>query len=69
MTRLSLPFRLYPLGSESAARVLEGAGFEPGDLPVVIRHDSRVTVNPTLSDLGATVRSGEWLRPSVRRRR
>jgi hypothetical protein len=51
MTRLSLPFRFYPLGSESAAQVLEDAGLDNSDLPVVIRYDGCVTVNPTLSDM------------------
>jgi thioredoxin reductase (NADPH) len=51
MTRLSLPFHFYPLGSEAAARAMEEAGLDESDLPVAIRYDGRVTVNPTLSDM------------------
>jgi thioredoxin reductase (NADPH) len=50
-----LPFRFYPLGSESAARVLEEAGLDNSDLPVVIRYDGCVTVNPTLSDMARAI--------------
>jgi thioredoxin reductase (NADPH) len=51
VSRLSLPFRFYPLGSESATRLLQEAGLDHCDLPVVIRYDGCVTVNPTLSDM------------------
>ena len=51
MTRLSLPFGVYAVDSEAGALLLEGAGLDTSQLPVVIRNDGQVLVDPSLGDL------------------
>ena len=51
LTRLSLPFGFYAAGSEAGRQLLEEAGLDASQLPVVIRNDGKVLVDPSLGDL------------------
>ena len=51
MTRLSLPFGFYAVDSEAGRQLLEEAGLDVSELPVVIRNDGQVLVDPSLVDL------------------
>jgi thioredoxin reductase (NADPH) len=55
MTRFSLPFGVYPVGSDDGQRLLTEAGVGPGQLPAVIRYDGQVMVDPGLPDLAAAI--------------
>jgi thioredoxin reductase (NADPH) len=55
MTRFSMPFGFYPADSDTGQRLLDGAGLDTSRLPVVIRHDGQVTVDPTLPDLARAI--------------
>ena len=51
MTRFSMPFGFYPVESEAGRRLLDDAGIDASRLPVVIRYDGQVIVDPSLPDL------------------
>jgi thioredoxin reductase (NADPH) len=55
MTRFSMPFGFYAVDSEDGQRLLVEAGVDASRLPVVIRYDGQVTVDPSLSDLARAV--------------
>ena len=55
MTQFSLPFGVYPSESEEGKRLLDQAGLDSTRLPVVIRYDGQVTVEPDLSDLARAI--------------
>jgi thioredoxin reductase (NADPH) len=55
MTRFSMPFGLYASDSEDGRRLLEEAGLDAGRLPVVIRYDGQVRVDPSLPDLAQAI--------------
>jgi thioredoxin reductase (NADPH) len=55
MTRFSMPFGFYPSDSEDGRRLLEEAGLDPTRLPVVIRYDGAVSIDPSLLDLARAV--------------
>jgi len=55
MTQFSLPFGVYSSESEEGRRLLDQAGLDPTHLPVVIRYDGHVTVEPDLSDLARAI--------------
>jgi len=55
MTRFSLPFGFYAVESEAGRRLLDEAGLDAARLPVVIRYDGQVTVDPSLTDLARAV--------------
>ena len=55
MTRFSMPFGFYPSDSEDGRRLLEEAGLDPRGLPVVIRYDGQVSVDPSLPDLARAI--------------
>jgi thioredoxin reductase (NADPH) len=55
MTRFSMPFGLYPSDSEDGRRLLEQAGLDTTRLPVVIRYDGQVSVDPSLPDLARAI--------------
>ena len=55
MTRFSMPFGLYPSDSEDGRRLLEEAGLDATRLPVVIRYDGQVSVDPSLPDLAQAI--------------
>ena len=51
MTRFSMPFGFYAVESEAGRRLLDEAGLDATRLPVVIRYDGQVIVDPSLPDL------------------
>ena len=51
MTRLHLPFGFYPLESEEGRRLLEQTGLDRDGVPVVLGHDGRVMVDPSMAEL------------------
>ncbi len=55
MTRFSIPFGSYPNDSDAGRRLLDRAGVGGERLPVLIRYDGRVTVDPTLPDLARAI--------------
>jgi thioredoxin reductase (NADPH) len=55
MTRFSMPFGFYPVDSEVGRRLLDEAGVDESRLPVVIRYDGQVIVDPGLPDLARAV--------------
>jgi thioredoxin reductase (NADPH) len=55
MTRFSMPFGFYPVDSEAGRRLLDEAGLDSSRLPVVIRYDGQVMVDPSLPDLAGAV--------------
>jgi thioredoxin reductase (NADPH) len=55
MTRLNMPFGFYPIDSEAGRHLLEETGLEPTRLPVVISHDGRVLIDPTMADLAHAI--------------
>jgi thioredoxin reductase (NADPH) len=55
MTRFSMPFGLYSSNGEEGRRLLAEAGLDRADLPVVIRYDGQVSVDPSLADLAQAI--------------
>ena len=55
MTRFSMPFGFYAVESETGRRLLDQAGLDATHLPVVIRYDGQVTVDPSLPDLASAI--------------
>jgi thioredoxin reductase (NADPH) len=55
MTRFSMPFGFYAVDSEAGRRLLDEAGVDASRLPVVIRYDGQVMVDPSLPDLAGAV--------------
>jgi thioredoxin reductase (NADPH) len=55
MTRFSIPFGFYALESEAGPRLLDQAGLDATRLPVVIRYDGQVIIDPSLSDLARAI--------------
>jgi thioredoxin reductase (NADPH) len=55
MTRFSMPFGFYPVGSEAGRRLLDEAGLDDTRLPVVIRYDGQVMIDPGLPDLARAI--------------
>jgi thioredoxin reductase (NADPH) len=55
MTRFSMPFGFYSIGSEDGRRLLEEAGLDGTRLPAVIRYDGQVSVDPSLLDLARAI--------------
>jgi thioredoxin reductase (NADPH) len=55
MSRFNLPFAFYRADSEPGQRLLEEAGLDGSQLPVVIRYDGQVTVDPSLPDLARAI--------------
>jgi thioredoxin reductase (NADPH) len=55
MTRFSMPFGVYQSDSEDGRRLLEEAGLDTRRLPVVIRYDGQVNVDPSLPDLARSI--------------
>lgn len=51
LTRFSMPFGFYPVESEAGRRLLGEAGLGGTELPVVIRYDEQILVDPSLPDL------------------
>ena len=55
MTQFSMPFGVYSSESEAGRRLLDEAGLDPTRLPVVIRYDGHVTVEPDMSDMARAI--------------
>ncbi len=55
MTRFSMPFGFHAVESESGRRLLEQADLDAARLPVVIRYDGQVMVDPSLPDLARAI--------------
>jgi thioredoxin reductase (NADPH) len=55
MTRFNMPFRHHTPESEAGQRLLDAAGVDATRLPVVVRYDGQVTVDPSLPDLARAV--------------
>ncbi len=55
MTRFSMPFGVYAIESEAGRRLLDQAGLDGTCLPVVIRYDGQVMIDPSLPDLAGAV--------------
>ena len=55
MTRFSMPFGFYALDSEAGQRLLDEAGVDATRLPVVIRYDGQVVIDPGLPELARAV--------------
>jgi thioredoxin reductase (NADPH) len=55
MTRFSIPFGFYAADSNRGRRLLDDAGVHATPLPVVIRYDGQVTVDPDLPDLARAI--------------
>lgn len=55
MARFSMRAGFYAVQSEAGRRLLDEAGVDATRLPVVIRHDGQVMIDPTLPDLARAV--------------
>jgi thioredoxin reductase (NADPH) len=55
MTRFSMPFGFYAIESEAGRRLLDQAGIDATRLPVVIRYDGKVMIDPSLPDLARAI--------------
>ncbi|MEA2201311.1 MAG: thioredoxin reductase [Solirubrobacteraceae bacterium] len=55
LTRFSMPFGNYSAESEAGRRLLDEAGLDAMRLPVVIRYDGQVTIDPSLPDLARAI--------------
>jgi thioredoxin reductase (NADPH) len=55
LTRFNLPFAVYAVRSETGRRLLAGAGLDGSRLPVMVRYDGQVTVDPNLQDLARLI--------------
>ena len=55
MSRFSMPFGVYTSRSRVGRRLLREAGIDVTQLPVVIRHDGQVMIDPSLSDLARAI--------------
>jgi thioredoxin reductase (NADPH) len=55
MTRFSMPFGFYAIDSKPGRRLLDQAGLDATRLPVVIRYDGRVMIDPGLPELARAI--------------
>ena len=55
MTRFRLPYRFDPSESDAGRRLLAAAGVEAADLPVLVRYDGQVMIDPSLPDLARAI--------------
>ena len=55
MTRFSLPYRFYASESDAGRRLLDSAGLDATRVPVLIRYDGQVVVDPSLPDLARAI--------------
>jgi thioredoxin reductase (NADPH) len=51
LTRFSLPFGFYASDSETGRRLLRDAGLDGSRLPVLIRYDGQVAIDPSLPEV------------------
>jgi thioredoxin reductase (NADPH) len=55
MTRFSMPFGFYAIETDAGRRLLDEAGLDGTRLPVVIRYDGEVILDPSLTDLARAI--------------
>jgi thioredoxin reductase (NADPH) len=55
MTRFGMPFGSYSVDSEAGRRLLDEAGLDGTRLPVAIRYDGHVLIDPSLPDLAGAI--------------
>jgi thioredoxin reductase (NADPH) len=55
MARFNMPYGFYPSGSDIARQALSEAHVDGDHLPVMIRHDGQVFVDPTMSDVAHAI--------------
>src|SRR5205085_5318166 len=55
LTRFNLPFGLYATNTETGRRLLDEAALDGSRLPVMVRYDGQVTIDPSLSDLARVI--------------
>jgi thioredoxin reductase (NADPH) len=55
MTRFSMPFGFYTAESDQGRRLLDDAGLDATRLPVVIRYDGHVMIDPDLPELARAI--------------
>jgi len=55
LNRFSMPFVCYTTESATGKRLLKDAGLDESRLPVVIRYDGQVTIDPSLPDLARAI--------------
>jgi len=65
LTRMNTPFRCYAPDSKEGFRLLAEAGQDGSRLPVVVRHDGRVLVEPDDAALIAAFGGGTRLEPDT----
>lgn len=65
LTRTHMPFKYYSENSETGKLLLKEAGLDGSHLPVLIRHDGRVLVEPTDIDLVKAFGGGTQLHDKI----
>jgi thioredoxin reductase (NADPH) len=65
LTRLSMPYMSHAENSEVGRRLLREAGSDGSRLPVVVRHDGRVLVEPSDAELIEAIGGGTQLRSDL----
>ena len=55
MSRFSMPFALYSADDEAGRRLLDDAGADDSQLPVVVRYDGQVMIDPSLTDMARAI--------------
>lgn len=65
LTRTHMPYRYYAEDSEEGRLILNEAGQDGSRLPVAIRHDGRVLIEPTNSDIIEAFGGGTQLKENV----
>lgn len=65
LTRTHMPYNYHSEDSEKGRSLLEEAGQDGSRLPVAIRHDGRVLVEPTDSDIIEAIGGGTQLKEKV----
>jgi thioredoxin reductase (NADPH) len=51
LTRFNVPFRFHTAESEQGRHLIERKGLDPARLPVMIRHDDSIMVEPTVAQI------------------
>ncbi len=65
LTRTHMPYKYYSEDSEAGKSLLQSAGLDGSRLPVIIRHDGRVLVEPTNADIIEAYGGGTKLKKGV----
>ena len=58
LTRLSMPYTFHPADSAEGRALLREVGADSAQLPIVVRHDGRVFIAPSNSDLVEAIGGG-----------